>query len=196
MIDRNKLIKGLLIITGIFVLVCTLTQISRKNSMTLEDYAKQNPEIAYMEKPEGIFIKPFKVSKAHTVYLTMHDRKRADKYIKNGKPIAVRTPDHSLIFLSKEEEEAIKQDRMNCVGCLSACLFSGWSQANGHLDRLPDVRSFCINKTLTAIAHGESIDNNLMFAGHMAYRFAEDPLYKNGHIPTVEELIDVLLSGK
>jgi len=53
MIDRNKLIKGLLIITGIFVLVCTLTQISRKNSMTLEDYAKQNPEIAYMEKPEA-----------------------------------------------------------------------------------------------------------------------------------------------
>lgn len=52
MIDRNKLIKGLLIITGIFVLVCTLTQISRKNSMTLEDYAKQNPELAYMEKPK------------------------------------------------------------------------------------------------------------------------------------------------
>lgn len=52
MIDRNKLIKSLLIITGILVLVCTLTQVSRKNSMTLEDYAKQNPEIAYMEKPE------------------------------------------------------------------------------------------------------------------------------------------------
>lgn len=170
---------------------------SAVNNKFLRDlFERKDTEMPYLEKPEGIFVKPFEVSKAHTVYLTMHDRKRADEYMKNGKPIAVRTPDHSLIFLSKEEEAAIKQDRMNCVGCLSACLFSGWSQATGHLDRLPDARSFCITKTLTAIAHGESIDNNLMFAGHMAYRFAEDPLYKNGHIPTVQELIDVLLSGK
>lgn len=170
---------------------------SAVNNKFLRDlFERKDTEMPYLDKPEGIFVKPFEVSKAHTVYLTMHDRKRADEYIKNGKPIAVRTPDHSLIFLSKEEEVMIKHDRMNCVGCLSACQFSGWSQATGHLDRLPDARSFCITKTLTAIAHGESIDNNLMFAGHMAYRFSEDPLYKNGHIPTVQELIDVLLSGK
>lgn len=157
---------------------------------------RKDTEMPYTEKAEGIFVKPFKVSEAHTVYLTEHDRRRADAYIKNGKPHAVRTPDSSLIFLSDEENVQVKADRAACVGCLSACAFSGWSQANGHLDRLPDARSFCINKTLTAIAHGESIDNNLMFAGHSAYRFGKDPMYKNGYIPTVAELIDALLSGK
>lgn len=54
MIDRDKLIKGLLIIGGIIVLVSLLTQVSKKNSQTLEDYAKENPEIAYMEKSEEL----------------------------------------------------------------------------------------------------------------------------------------------
>lgn len=157
---------------------------------------RKDTEMPYTEKPEGIFVKPFIVSAAHTVYLTEHDFNRANAYQAGEKPIAVRTPDKSLIFLSKEEDAQIKADRANCVGCLSACAFSAWSQANGHLDRLPDSRSFCINKTLTAIAHGESIDNNLMFSGHLAYRFGTDPMYKNGYIPTVAELIDALLSGK
>lgn len=52
MIDRDKLVKALLMIGGIIVLVSLLTQVSKKNSMTLEDYAKENPEIAYMEKSE------------------------------------------------------------------------------------------------------------------------------------------------
>lgn len=157
---------------------------------------RKDTEMPYKTKPESIFVKPFKISEAHTVYLTEHDLKRAHAYQQNGRPVAVRTPDTSLIFLSKEENARIKNDRAECVGCLSACAFSGWSQANGHLDRLPDARSFCITKTLTAIAHGESVDDNLMFAGHLAYRFGTDPMYKNGHIPTVEELIDALLKGK
>lgn len=157
---------------------------------------RKDTEMPYTDKAEGIFVKPFTVSAAHTVYLTVHDFKRAQEYQSGNRPIAVRTPDKSLIFLTREEDTQIKYDRAHCVGCLSACAFSGWSQANGHLDRLPDSRSFCITKTLTAIAHGESIDNNLMFAGHLAYRFGTDPMYKNGNIPTVQELIDALLSGK
>lgn len=167
-----------------------------RNKFIQKLFDRKDTEMPYTEKAEGIFVKPFAVSSAHTVYLTEHDFKRAHSYLAGERPVAVRTPDNSLIFLTKEEDAQIKEDRVNCVGCLSACAFSGWSQATGHLDRLPDSRSFCINKTLTAIAHGESIDNNLMFAGHLAYRFGQDPMYKNGYIPTVEELIDALLSGR
>ncbi len=159
-------------------------------------FDRKDTEMPYKEKPEGIFVHPFELSKTQTVFLTQHDQKRTREYAQNGRPVALRTPDSSLIFISKEEEKQIKEDRANCVGCLSACAFSGWSQAQGHLDRLPDARSFCITKTLTAIAHGESIDNNLMFAGHSAYRFGTDPMYKNGYIPSVAELIEALLSGK
>lgn len=167
-----------------------------KNKFLERLMERKDTEMPYTEKPEGIFVKAFQVSQAHTVYLTEHDFKRANMFIAGDKPIAVRTPDNSLIFLSREEDAQIKNDRANCVGCLSACAFSGWSQANGHLDRLPDSRSFCITKTLTAIAHGESIDNNLMFCGHSGYRFGTDPMYKDGYIPTVAELIEALLAGK
>jgi hypothetical protein len=34
-----------------------------------------------------------------------------------------------------------------------------------------------------------------MFAGHNAYRFAGDPFYSNGFIPTVKELVERLQTG-
>ena len=35
-----------------------------------------------------------------------------------------------------------------------------------------------------------------MFAGHNAYRFASDPFYANGFIPTVRELVDRAVIGE
>jgi nitronate monooxygenase len=34
-----------------------------------------------------------------------------------------------------------------------------------------------------------------MFAGHNAYRFSQDPWYKNGFIPSVRELVDRIMTG-
>jgi len=34
-----------------------------------------------------------------------------------------------------------------------------------------------------------------MFAGHAAYRFAEDPFYANGFIPTVKQLVERISTG-
>jgi len=34
-----------------------------------------------------------------------------------------------------------------------------------------------------------------MFAGHNAYRFASDPFYANGFIPTVGQLVERILTG-
>ena len=38
-------------------------------------------------------------------------------------------------------------------------------------------------------------DQNLMFAGHAAYRFKNDPFYSNDFTPTVKELVDRILTG-
>lgn len=48
-IDRNKILKMVIILALICVLVSSLTRVSKQNSQTLEDYANQNPEIAYLE---------------------------------------------------------------------------------------------------------------------------------------------------
>ena len=50
MINRNKILKMVVILAGIAVLVGALTHISKQNSMTLGDYAAENPELAYAEK--------------------------------------------------------------------------------------------------------------------------------------------------
>ena len=34
-----------------------------------------------------------------------------------------------------------------------------------------------------------------MFAGHGAYRFAEDPFYSNGFIPSVGQLVERIATG-
>ena len=66
----------------------------------------------------------------------------------------------------------------------------------GTTGKKPDPRSFCIQKTLQRISHSEDCDHQLMFSGHNAYRFASDPFYAGGHIPTVRELVERLQTGQ
>jgi nitronate monooxygenase len=130
------------------------------------------------------------------VYVTSHDRERALGWIAEGHTEAMRTPDSTLVFVTPQSALDIRRDQVNCMGCLSACMFSNWAQnETGTTGKLPDPRSFCIQKTLQAIRHSDDVDFELMFAGHNAYRFAGDPFYANGFIPTVKELVERLQTG-
>ena len=52
-----------------------------------------------------------------------------------------------------------------------------------------------LSPTLQDIAHGGDVEQNLMFAGHSAFRFKSDPFYSNGFVPTVKQLVDRILTG-
>jgi nitronate monooxygenase len=88
------------------------------------------------------------------------------------------------------------------MGCLSQCRFSNWSQTEPEFStgKKADARSFCIQKTLQAVAHhsgdDEVMEHNLMFSGHNGFRFATDPFYSNGFIPTVRQLMERILTGR
>jgi len=58
-----------------------------------------------------------------------------------------------------------------------------------------DPRSFCIQKTLQDVIHGQPINHQLMFSGHNAYRFATDPFYAGGFVPTIGQLVERILTG-
>ncbi|MFP5433304.1 MAG: nitronate monooxygenase, partial [Alphaproteobacteria bacterium] len=90
----------------------------------------------------------------------------------------------------------IRKDQTDCMGCLSHCSFSSWmdSETNS-TGRLADPRSFCIQKALQEAVHGGDLDKNLVFAGHGAYKFKQDPFYSNGFVPTVKQLVDRILTG-
>ena len=129
-------------------------------------------------------------------FVTRGDLLRAREWAALGFTEALRTPDNTLVFVRPEEKSEIRKDQTDCMGCLSQCSFSSWADnEKNSTGRMADPRSFCIQKTLQDIAHGGDIDNNLMFAGHNAYRFAQDPFYSNGYVPTVKELMDRLVTG-
>ena len=132
------------------------------------------------------------------VYVTPGDLARIEGYQAEGFAQPLRTPDNSLIFVAREKAREIKRDQANCMGCLSHCKFSNWKDHGDHTThKLPDPRSFCIQKTLQDIAHDVgSPEDQLMFAGHGVYQFKNDPFYANGFVPTVQELVQRILTGR
>lgn len=109
---------------------------------------------------------------------------------------AMKTPDDSLIFVEPDKCAEIRKDQADCVGCLSQCRFSSWADnEKNSTGRLADPRSFCIQKTLEDVAHNGSVEDNLVFAGHNAFRFGSDPFYSNGFVPTVKQLVDRIMTG-
>ncbi|HFD15200.1 MAG TPA: nitronate monooxygenase, partial [Rhodospirillales bacterium] len=132
------------------------------------------------------------------VYMRPEDHTRVQGWIEAGYSQPMRTPDDTLIFVTPERARQIRRDQADCMGCLSQCKFSSWKQeANYTTGRLPDPRSFCIQKTLQDVAHGrgDPLDNQLVFAGHNVFRFRQDPFYANGFVPTVRQLVQRILSG-
>ncbi|MCH8861896.1 MAG: nitronate monooxygenase [Proteobacteria bacterium] len=130
------------------------------------------------------------------IFVTPSDKTRAEGWLSQGFTEPLRTPEQTLIFVTPEKRDEIRRDQTDCMGCLSQCKFSNWADnEKNSTGRKADPRSFCIQKTLQDVAHGGSIDENLVFAGHNAFNFARDPFYSNGFIPTVKELVDRLLTG-
>ncbi len=129
-------------------------------------------------------------------YVAPEDLQKAQEFVAQGYTAGLKTPDDTIIFVTPEDRDMIRKDQQDCMGCLSHCGFSSWKDHdNFTTGRLADPRSFCIQKSLQNIAHGESVQENLMFAGHAAYNFGTDPFYSNGFVPTVEELVNRILTG-
>lgn len=174
------------------------------NDFMKELRARSDRQVAYSTDPVGEHTVEYGVGvRKRVVYLTAPDRERVMRWEEAGFTEALRTPDSTLIFVAPDRAHQIHEDQVNCMGCLSQCRFSNWSQHGPDYDngKKADPRSFCIQKTLQDIAHAApddeaAMDHNLMFAGHNAHRFATDPFYSNGFIPSVKQLVERLLTGK
>lgn len=134
--------------------------------------------------------------KGKNFWVAPADLARAREWSAAGHDNALKTPDETVVFVTDEKRAEIRKDQADCMGCLSHCGFSSWKDHDDYTTgRLADPRSFCIQKTLQDIAHGGNVDENLMFAGHAAYRFKTDPFYSNKFTPTVKQLVDRILTG-
>lgn len=170
-----------------------------RNEFLHELEERNERQVAYTGEPVGDHIAEYGVGpRKRVVYLTPHDLARVRHWEVEGHTEAMRTPDNTLIFVTPEKSREIVKDQIDCMGCLSACRFSNWSQHEPDYStgKKADPRSFCIQKTLQDIAHDGALERNLMFAGHNAYRFADDPFYSNGFIPTAKQLVERILTGR
>jgi NAD(P)H-dependent flavin oxidoreductase YrpB (nitropropane dioxygenase family) len=168
-----------------------------KNNFINELVERVDRQIAYSPEPVGEHSVALPVgARGREVFVAPADKARALAWEAQGFTEALRTPDSTLVFVTPDKAEQIRRDQIECMGCLSACLFSNWSQGEGNTTgKKADPRSFCIQKTLQNIAHDGDVETELMFAGHNAYRFASDPFYKGGFIPSVGQLVDRILTG-
>ncbi|NBU78117.1 MAG: nitronate monooxygenase [Sphingomonadaceae bacterium] len=159
--------------------------------------ARSARQIAYSRDEGGDFTHQLDVGvKGKSFWVSRDDLMRAREYYGAGFTEALRTPDDTLVFVTPEERKLIQKDQADCMGCLSHCAFSSWKDHDDYTTGyLADPRSFCIQKTLQAIAHDGDVEQNLMFAGHNAYNFKKDPFYSNGFVPTVKQLVDRILTG-
>lgn len=154
-------------------------------------------QVAYSNEAFGDHTIPFLYGpRQRQAFVTPGDHAQVITWMDAGYTEVLKTPDNTIIFVTPEESATILKDQQDCMGCLSACRFSNWSQdESGTTGKKSDPRSFCIQKSLQSIAHGGDVDHELMFAGHGAYRFATDPFYANGFVPTVKQLVERLVSG-
>lgn len=173
------------------------------NGFIRELRERNERQVAFTPEVVGEHVAEYGVGpRKRIVYLTPADLERARGWEQQGFTEALRTPDSTLIFVTPQDAKQLVADQIACMGCLSQCRFSNWSQndAEHTTGKKADPRSFCIQKTLQSIAHEsdepDAVERNLMFSGHNAYRFALDPFYSNGFIPTVKQLVERILTGR
>jgi NAD(P)H-dependent flavin oxidoreductase YrpB (nitropropane dioxygenase family) len=168
-----------------------------RNSYLRNLEARSERQIPYSKVAAGEHTVRLDVGvKGKNFWVAPRDLDRARAWYGAGFTVGLRTPDDTIVFVTPHERSTIQEDQKACMGCLSHCGFSAWKDHDDYTTgRLADPRSFCIQKTLQDIIHGGDVNQNLMFAGHAAYRFKQDPFYSNNFTPTVKELVDRILTG-
>ncbi|MGE5476291.1 MAG: NAD(P)H-dependent flavin oxidoreductase, partial [Bacteroidales bacterium] len=169
-----------------------------KNTFINELVERSHRQIAYSGENVGDHVAELPIgARKRIVWVTPHDRELALGWMAQGFTEALRSPDNTLVFVTPDKAEEIRKDQVDCMGCLSQCMFSNWAQNEaGTNGKKADPRSFCIQKTLQNIGHGGNVENELMFAGHNAFRFGSDPFYAGGFIPTVKQLVERIATGE
>ncbi|MDR3078986.1 MAG: nitronate monooxygenase [Rickettsiales bacterium] len=168
------------------------------NEFLRELFDRSSRQVDYANVQSEEFNSKFLIAGGSTVFIREGDLEITNGWFNGDYSEVLRTPAGTIIFLRPDEFEELKKDMRSCCGCLSQCQFSCWSQSSEthSTGRIPDFRKMCIQRALQNAKNNENISRQLCFAGSEAYRFGTDPMYKNGHIPSIRELVEALADGR
>ncbi|MEY8144805.1 hypothetical protein, partial [Falsihalocynthiibacter sp. CO-5D18] len=121
--------------------------------MMRELYERSNRQVPFAQKGSNLLNEPIQGPgvPANNYGVSPEDIDKVDAWIADGFTIPMRTPDDTLIFVSKEKSKEIKSHRAECVGCISSCKLSTWCEdadKKYSTGKLPDPRVHCIRKGL------------------------------------------------
>lgn len=154
-------------------------------------YARSERQILFSKEITEEYNQEFFITKGKKIYISKENLSLAQSFMNQGYDAIMATPANTIIFTTPTEKASIQKDQRDCVGCLSACRFSSWTQhGNYNTGVLSDPRSYCIQKTLLDAVYGDAIEEHLAFAGHNAFRFAKDEYYNNSFVPTIAQLVN------
>lgn len=174
------------------------------NGMMRELYDRSARQVPFTQDNSNSMSEPVEGAgvPANNYRILAEDKEKVDTWIAHGFTIPMHTPDDTLIFVTKKTELEIKSHRLECVGCISTCKLSTWTEDASKkysTGKRPDPRVHCIRKGLQEAIAGENLDKSLIFSGHNAYKASNDSFYrdKKGQvfIPTVKQLIERLTTG-
>ena len=165
------------------------------NGLLRKLFDRTNGEVVFRKQPDEEFCEPISYNGNKTYYIKKSDIQKVDEQFKQGKTCLSETPDNTLIFLRKDEKMQCMEDIKDCCGCLSACKFSSWTTHGKTTGKVPDLRSFCIRKSLIEVGHNGNILDNILFSGKNAFKFKNDPLFKGANWPSIKELIEAIKKG-
>jgi len=185
-LNRDDIIKNKFSPTGLYSSAINNNLLKRLN-------ARLEREFEFSEIETELFNVQVNFG-ARSFFFKPSDEAAVQKCLAEGFSKVMKTPDNTVILVTLEEGQQILRDQGSCVGCLSYCRFSNWNQ-KGVDYFTPDPRSFCIQRSLQNVAQGKDLSENLMFVGSNAWRFSWDPFYQDEKIPTVQELVDRILTG-
>ena len=100
-----------------------------KNRFIEELENREHRQVAFTSEPIGDHSVECKYGmRGRTYYLTKGDKGRVEAWMQEGFDTALKTPDSTLIFVTKDKAREIRLDQANCMGCLSQCRFSNWAE--------------------------------------------------------------------
>ncbi len=170
-----------------------------KNNFLNDLIARSERQVPFSREKTETFNYEFKFgARARSIFVRAEDENNVKQWIASGNSEPIRTPDDTIVFVTPDVKNTILTDQKDCMGCLSFCKFSNWSTHHEGFTtgKLPDPRSFCIQKSLQNAIHTNDIDNNLMFSGSLGFRLRQDPWYQNGNFtPTIKELVERIQTG-
>ncbi len=142
----SNLVKGF----DMNILVNSKSLESRKNDFLKELEERSERQTPFLKEQTNEFNEKIEIGpRNRTFYVKHSDKYKILDWIKKGFSKPMTTPNNTLIWVTIKKASQIVKDQIDCMGCLSQCLFSNWAQDDkGTTGKKADPRSFCIQKTL------------------------------------------------